>query len=107
MGDEDEIWPGNQYDHQNFLLAQAIHRAAVLSKSNAPSDRGVKRARFKVLRLARSPSVLVEGGFMSSPRERSRNEFHSWNQPFHFKVGRGPEFSTQNQFESHRCRDQL
>ena len=71
VGDEDEIWPGNQYDHQNFLLAQAIHRAAVLSKSNAPSDRGVKRARFKVLRLARSPSVLVEGGFMSNSRESS------------------------------------
>ena len=71
IGDEDEIWPGNQFDHQNFLLAQAIHRAAVLAKSNAPSDRGVKRARFKVLRLARSPSVLVEGGFMSNPREAS------------------------------------
>ena len=69
IGDEDEIWPGNQFDHQNFLLTQAIHRAAVLSKSNAPADRGVKRARFKVLRLARAPSVLVEGGFMSNPRE--------------------------------------
>jgi hypothetical protein len=31
----------------------------------------VKRARFKVLRLANSPSVLVEGGFMSNPREAS------------------------------------
>ena len=80
MGDEDEIWPGNQYDHQNFLLAQAIHRAAVLSKSNAPSDRGVKRARFKVLRLARSPSVLVEGGFMSSPRESSLLKTEAYRQ---------------------------
>lgn len=69
IGDEDEIWPGNQFDHQNFLLTQAIHRAAVLSKSNAPADRGLKRARFKVLRLARAPSVLVEGGFMSNSRE--------------------------------------
>jgi len=80
IGDEDEIWPGNQYDHQNFLLAQAIHRAAVLSKSNAPSDRGVKRARFKVLRLARSPSVLVEGGFMSNPRESSLLKTEAYRQ---------------------------
>ena len=71
VGDEDQSWPGNGYDHHNFLLTQAIHRSAVLAKSNAPSDRGVKRARFKVLRLANSPSVLVEGGFMSNPREAS------------------------------------
>jgi N-acetylmuramoyl-L-alanine amidase len=68
-GDEREAWPGNEFDHHNFLLTQAIHRAAVLAKTNAPSDRGLKRARFKVLRLARAPSVLVEGGFMSNSRE--------------------------------------
>ncbi len=68
-GDERKAWPGNEYDHHNFLLTQAIHKAAVLAKTNAPSDRGLKRARFKVLRLARAPSVLVEGGFMSNPRE--------------------------------------
>ena len=68
-GDERESWPGNEFDHHNFLLTQAIHKAAVLAKTNAPSDRGLKRARFKVLRLARAPSVLVEGGFMSNPRE--------------------------------------
>lgn len=80
VGDEDEIWPGNQFDHHNFLLTQAIHRAAVLAKSNAPSDRGLKRARFKVLRLARSPSVLVEGGFMSNPREAALMKTESYRQ---------------------------
>lgn len=69
VGDEDQVWPGNDFDHHNFLLAQAIHRSAVLSKSNAPSDRGVKKARFKVLRLAHAPGVLVEGGFLSNPQE--------------------------------------
>jgi len=80
IGDEDEIWPGNQFDHHNFLLTQAIHRAAVLAKSNAPSDRGLKRARFKVLRLARSPSVLVEGGFMSNPREAAMLKTEAYRQ---------------------------
>ena len=80
IGDEDEIWPGNQFDHQSFLLGQAIHRAAVLAKSNAPSDRGLKRARFKVLRLARAPSVLVEGGFMSNPREAALLKTEAYRQ---------------------------
>ncbi len=80
VGDEDQIWPGNSYDHHNFLLTQAIHRSAVLATTNAPFDRGVKRARFKVLRLAGSPSVLVEGGFMSNPREASLMRTEAYRQ---------------------------
>ena len=80
VGDEDEVWPGNNYDHHNFLLAQAIHRSAVLAKSNAPSDRGLKKARFKVLRLAHAPGVLVEGGFLSNPREASLMRTEAYRQ---------------------------
>lgn len=79
-GDERETWPGNEFDHHNFLLTQAIHRAAVLAKTNAPTDRGLKRARFKVLRLARAPSVLVEGGFMSNPREAALLKTEAYRQ---------------------------
>jgi N-acetylmuramoyl-L-alanine amidase len=32
-------------------------------------DRGVRRARFVVLREASMPAVLIEGGFMSQPDE--------------------------------------
>jgi len=80
FGDEDEVWPGNEYDHHNFLLTQAIHRAAVLAKTNAPVDRGLKRARFKVLRLANSPSVLVEGGFLSNPGEANALRTEAYRQ---------------------------
>jgi hypothetical protein len=79
-GDERQSWPGNEFDHHNFLLTQAIHRAAVLGKTNAPTDRGLKRARFKVLRLARAPSVLVEGGFMSNPREAALLKTEAYRQ---------------------------
>ena len=32
-------------------------------------DRGVKRARFAVLRDATMPAILIEGGFMTHPLE--------------------------------------
>ena len=79
-GDERQTWPGNEFDHHNFLLTQAIHRVAVTAQTNAPSDRGLKRARFKVLRLARAPSVLVEGGFMSNPREAALLKTEAYRQ---------------------------
>ena len=35
-------------------------------------DRGIKRARFAVLRLTQIPAILVEGGFISNKTERSK-----------------------------------
>jgi N-acetylmuramoyl-L-alanine amidase len=32
-------------------------------------DRGVKRARFQILRESTMPAILIEGGFMSHPAE--------------------------------------
>ncbi len=60
-------YPGNAYDRKNTLLAWLIQKA--LTKELAVEDRGVKRARFAVLRSAEMPAVLIEGGFMSHPGE--------------------------------------
>jgi N-acetylmuramoyl-L-alanine amidase len=35
----------------------------------AEFDRGIKRARFAVLRLTKVPAVLIEGGFVTEARE--------------------------------------
>jgi hypothetical protein len=36
------------------------------------SDRGIKRARFIVLRDCNVPGVLIEGGFLTNPQDRVR-----------------------------------
>lgn len=51
-------------------LAQFINDG-MLSRVNSP-NRGVKYARYYVIRNARNPAVLVEAGFVSHSRERSR-----------------------------------
>jgi N-acetylmuramoyl-L-alanine amidase len=55
---------GNAFDGANMILAYEIHRA-LLKRGKGP-DRGVKRARFLVLRDAPCPAVLVETGFVSN-----------------------------------------
>ena len=61
---------GNVMDPENMALATATH-AAMLSRLPMV-DRGIKRARFCVLRLCTIPGVLVEGGFVSNVQEAAR-----------------------------------
>ncbi len=62
--------PGNVNDHWNFVLASSIHRK-LLGELKA-SDRGLKRARWAVLRLAPCPAVLVESGYISNEAEAKK-----------------------------------
>ena len=61
---------GNNQDDRNVLLAYQIHRALVNDLDVV--DRGIRRARFVVLRDAEMPAVLVEAGFMSQPDDMRR-----------------------------------
>jgi N-acetylmuramoyl-L-alanine amidase len=62
--------PGNRHDERNVLLAYQLQNALVDKAGLA--DRGVRRARFVVLREAEMPAALVEAGFMSQPEELRR-----------------------------------
>ncbi len=66
VGDRRRV-EGNKSDSQNVQLAYQIQKA--LLEKTGGTDRGVRRARFAVLRLVEMPAVLIEGGFMSDPAE--------------------------------------
>jgi len=56
--------PGNRYDLFNLQLAFNVQRQ-LLAQTGA-EDRGIRRARFAVLRTLTCPGILIEGGFVSS-----------------------------------------
>jgi N-acetylmuramoyl-L-alanine amidase len=56
--------PGHINDAENMALATATHAALVVR--SRMYDRGIKRARFVVIRDITIPGVLVEGGFLSN-----------------------------------------
>jgi N-acetylmuramoyl-L-alanine amidase len=65
------VFPNNRFDAENLQYAMQVHRS--LLKISGAKDHGVRRARFMtVLRGQNCPSILVEGGYMSNPREARR-----------------------------------
>lgn len=60
-------YAGNRNDSKNLLLAYQIQKSLV--RMLGSEDRGVRRARFEVLREATMPAVLIEAGFLSHPVE--------------------------------------
>lgn len=78
---------GNLHDAHNIALTAALH-ASVLAHSGA-FDRGVRHARFHVLRNVKIPAVLVEGGFLSDPAEGQRIATAQYQQRLGQAIGQG------------------
>ena len=79
--------PGNRFDGANVLLAYYVHHG-VLSQTRA-EDRGVRRARFFVIRNAACPATLVECGFLSNVREAARLADESYREQVAEGLARG------------------
>ncbi len=60
----------NRFDAENVWLAHLIQKS--LRQATGAADRGVRRARFQVLRDATCPAALVECGFLSNSSEAKR-----------------------------------
>ena len=64
------VYTGNRQDAGNMLLAWNI-QSSLLRRTKAV-DRGIKRARFAVLRDINAPGVLIEIGFITNAAEEKK-----------------------------------
>lgn len=78
---------GNEHDIHSFALANAIYHS--MHGKVEMMDRGVKRARFAVIRLAGVPSVLVEGGFLSNAADARKVASKQWRDNYAASIARG------------------
>ncbi|MEY4386903.1 MAG: hypothetical protein RLY20_2186 [Verrucomicrobiota bacterium] len=69
-GSRSGSYAGNANNRANINLAYQLQKSLVNSAGS--DDRGVKRARFEVLREAKMPAVLIETGFMSNTAEGAK-----------------------------------
>ena len=60
----------NRNENRSLLLAYEVEKSLVHNLD--ADDRGVRRARFAVLRDAMMPAILIEGGYMSHPVESKK-----------------------------------
>ncbi len=70
--------PGNAGDKWNTLLGYSIQNSLIEATDQA--NRGVKRARFAVLRTLNCPGLLVEGGFVSNADDARLLQSEDWLQ---------------------------
>jgi len=90
-----EVYPGNLYDAESLQLGYFIHRE-LLDQVQAV-DRGVKRARYEVLRNAPCPAALVELGFMSHAAELNKLNTEDYRQRLAEGIAQGVRiFMLQN-----------
>jgi len=67
---KDKAEAGNRFDRRNMRLGYSIQQQLV--KRTGAEDRGVRHARFYVLRNIACPGVLIETGFLSNYAEQVR-----------------------------------
>jgi N-acetylmuramoyl-L-alanine amidase len=78
---------GYRHLRASMLLGYLVHRS-VLEKTRAP-DRGIRRARFQMLRESPCPAVLVEGGFLSNADEGRKLRKSSYREALAQGIARG------------------
>src|SRR5215469_11818109 len=81
--------PGSNVDAQSMALSACIYHSLL---GHIPEyDRGIKRARFAVLRLTKVPAVLIEGGFLTEQGECKLIAQKEWRARLAHAIGVGIE----------------
>ena len=78
---------GHALEPVDFTLANAVQHA--LTGKLGVEDRGVKRARFVVLKDAGTPAILIEGGFLTNPGDAQRIADPSWRDRYATAIAAG------------------
>ncbi|PYL69343.1 MAG: hypothetical protein DMF28_03655 [Verrucomicrobia bacterium] len=80
---------GSQVDAQSMALSACVYHSLL---GHIPEfDRGIKRARFAVLRLTKVPAVLIEGGFLTERGEGRLISNKDWRGKLAAAIGVGIE----------------
>ncbi|NNE94375.1 MAG: N-acetylmuramoyl-L-alanine amidase [Verrucomicrobiales bacterium] len=69
---------GHRRDAENIALATSVHAHVIHELKTI--DRGIKRARFNVLRGINKPAILFEGGFITNPTEGTKIDDAAYRQ---------------------------
>jgi len=78
---------GSPVDAPSLALSMCVHHSVVGHFSEY--DRGIKRARFAVLRLTKIPAILVEGGFLSERGESRLIAQSTWREKLAQSIATG------------------
>ena len=85
--DQFKAMPGNDYDDASLALGTCVQHSLL---GHLPGfDRGVRRARFAVLRLTHAPAILVEGGFLTNGTDSQKINDPVWRQKFSDSIAEG------------------
>ena len=79
--------PNNQFNHSNTVLGNQLQRA-VIGITRA-EDRGMKHARFVVLRNSAMPAALIECGFLSNALEAQKLATPSYRETLALGIAQG------------------
>ncbi len=83
------VQPGSSVDAQSLALSACIYHSVLGHLREY--DRGIKRARFAVLRLTKVPAVLIEGGFLTESGESKLISNKDWRAKLAGAIGIGIE----------------
>ena len=79
--------PGNDFDDASLAMANCVQHSLLGHISEF--DRGVRRARFAVLRLTHAPAILVEGGFLTNGTDSQKINDPDWRRKFSESIAQG------------------
>lgn len=87
MARDRQAEPGHALELVNFTLANTVQNA-LMGKMKS-EDRGVKRARYVVLKDAATPAILIEGGFLTNPADAAKIANPAWREAYAAAIAAG------------------